>query len=58
MPAAMGGIKSKDIGNFAMLGAKNWQQGMASFCKSFTKAMVQYFDHRDAKEARKWLNEA
>jgi len=54
----MGGIKSKDIGNFAMLGAKNWQQGMASFCKSFTKAMVQYFDHRDAKEARKWLNEA
>lgn len=47
-----------DIEKLAMVGEKRWQQGMATFCKPFTKAMVRYFDHADAAEARKWLGEA
>jgi hypothetical protein len=35
-----------------------WQQGMATFCKPFTKATVRYFDHADGAAARKWLAEA
>jgi hypothetical protein len=41
-----------------MVGDKKWQQGMATFCKPFTKATVRYFHHADAAEARKWLDEA
>ncbi len=47
-----------DIERLAMIGEKKWQQGMATFCKPFTKAAVRYFDHADAAEARKWLGEA
>jgi hypothetical protein len=42
----------------AMVGEKKWQQGMAAFCKPFTKATIRYFDHADADEARKWLDES
>ena len=45
-----------DIEKIAMVGEKRWQQGMALFCKPFTKATVRYFDHVDAVEARKWLS--
>ena len=47
-----------DIERIAMVGEKQWQHGMAIFCKPFTKAMVRYFDHADAAKARKWLGEA
>lgn len=47
-----------DIERLAMVGEKKWQHGMATFCKPFTKAKVRYFDHADASEARKWLDEA
>jgi len=47
-----------DIERLAMVGEKQWQHGMATFCKPFTKAKVRYFDHADAAEARKWLDEA
>ncbi len=47
-----------DIEKLAMVGEKRWQQGMATFCKPFTKATIRYFDHADAAEARKWLAEA
>jgi hypothetical protein len=47
-----------DIDKIAMVGEKKWQQGMAAFCKPFTKATVRYFDHVDAAAARKWLDEA
>lgn len=47
-----------DIEKIAMVGEKKWQHGMAVFCKPFTKAKVRYFDHADAAEARKWLDEA
>lgn len=47
-----------DIERLAMVGEKQWQHGMATFCKPFTKAKVRYFDHADVAKARKWLAEA
>lgn len=47
-----------DIERLAMVGDKQWQHGMAIFCKPFTKAMVRYFDQAEAAAARKWLSEA
>ena len=47
-----------DIERLAMVGEKKWQQGMATFCKPFTKATIRYFDHPQAAEAGKWLAEA
>ena len=47
-----------DIERLAMVGEKKWQQGMATFCKPFTKATVRYFDHPQSAEAGKWLEEA
>lgn len=53
------GIKHyADIERFAMVGEKQWQHGLATFAKPFTKAEVRYFDHADEAEARKWLGEA
>ena len=46
-----------DIERLAMVGEKKWQQGMAMFCKPFTKATIQYFDHAKAANARLWLDE-
>ena len=46
------------IEKLAMVGEKKWQQGMAMFCKPFTKATIRYFDHADIAEARMWLAEA
>ena len=47
-----------DIDRLAVVGEKLWQEGMATFCKPFTKATIRYFDHADAAEARMWLAEA
>jgi len=47
-----------EIERLAMVGDKKWQQGMATFCKPFTKATIKYFIHAEADEARKWLSEA
>jgi hypothetical protein len=47
-----------DINRCAMVGEEKWQQGMAMFCKPFTKATIRYFDHANITEARKWLAEA
>ena len=46
------------IERLAMVGDKKWEHGMATFCKPFTKATVRYFDHAEAAQARKWLDEA
>ncbi len=47
-----------DIERLAMVGEKEWQHGMATFCKPFTRATIRYFDHGRAAEARAWLDEA
>jgi len=47
-----------DIERLAMIGETKWEQGMAAFCKPFTKATIRYFHHTDAAEARAWLGEA
>ena len=54
----LGLVHFSDIERLAMIGEKKWQQGMATFCKPFTKADVRYIDHEDAAEARKWLGAA
>lgn len=45
----------KDIGRLAIVGESKWQKGMATFCKPFTKAKIQYFDHEQIEEAREWV---
>ena len=47
-----------DIERLAVVGEKKWQEGMATFCKPFTKATIRYFDHADIAQAKKWLGEA
>lgn len=47
----------RDIDRLAVVGDKKWQAGMATFCKPFTKATIQYYDHSQAAEAHKWLSD-
>ena len=47
-----------DIERLAMVGEKEGQHGMPTFCKPFTETTVRYFDHSDAAAARKWLGES
>ena len=47
----------KDIERLAIVGESKWQQGMAVFCKPFTAAKIQYFDHSRLGEAESWLGE-
>ena len=46
-----------DIERLAVMGEKEWQKGMTTFCKPFTKAEIRYFEHGHADEARAWLME-
>jgi SpoIIAA-like len=45
----------RDIERLAVVGETKWEQGLATFCKPFTAAVVRYFDHTRATEARNWL---
>lgn len=47
-----------DIERLAIVGETKWEQGMASFCKPFTSAKIQYFDTTKLDEARAWILEA
>ena len=47
-----------DIEQLAMVGDKKWQQGMAMFCKPFTKATIRYFDYAEAPAALDWLSDS
>ena len=44
-----------DIERIAMVGETKVQHGMATFCKPFTKASIQYFDRAQSTEASAWL---
>ncbi|QDU96999.1 SpoIIAA family protein [Lignipirellula cremea] len=46
------------IHRIALVGEKDWEQWMASVCKPFTMAKVQYFDVTDYDKAVAWLAEA
>lgn len=45
------------IERIALVGEKAWEKGMASVCKPFTMAKIQYFDAADIAKARSWLAE-
>jgi hypothetical protein len=44
-----------DIERLAIVGDKQWEEGMSVFCRPFTTAEIQYFDHAKAGEARAWV---
>ena len=46
-----------DIERLALVGDTKWQEGMAVFCKPFTKANVEYFPSSRRAEALAWLRE-
>jgi len=48
----------RDMERLAVVGERKWQAGMATFCKPFTKATIQYYDHTQATEARQWVGHA
>jgi hypothetical protein len=45
----------KHIERLAIVGESKWEHGMAVFCKPFTSAKIQYFDHTKLEEAKSWL---
>jgi hypothetical protein len=45
-----------DIERIAIVGETKWQHGMSLFCKPFTTAKIDYFDHSEIDKARAWLN--
>jgi hypothetical protein len=47
----------KDIERLAIVGESKWEQGMSVFCKPFTAAKIQYFDHSKIDEAKRWIAE-
>ena len=47
----------KDIERLAIVGETKWEKGMATFCKPFTTAKIQYFDQSKLEEAKNWLAE-
>jgi hypothetical protein len=47
----------KDIERLAIDGESKWEAGMAVFCKPFTAAKIQYFDHTKLDEAEDWIAE-
>lgn len=46
-----------EIDRIAFVGDKRWEQGIAVFCKPFTRAKIRYFDIADFELAREWLSE-
>ena len=45
----------KDIERLAIVGESKLEEGMAVFCKPFTGAKIQYFDHSDIAAAMTWI---
>lgn len=45
------------IERLAIVGDKQWEKGMAVFCRPFTSAKLHYFDRSRIEEARAWLRE-
>jgi ABC-type antimicrobial peptide transport system ATPase subunit len=47
-----------DIEKLALVGDKKWEEGMATFCKPFTRAKIKYFDIAEIDAARNWIGAA
>lgn len=47
-----------DVDRVALVGDKQWEKGMAAFCKPFTTADVRFFESDELEDARKWLRAA
>ena len=45
----------KEIERLAIIGETKWQAGMSTFCKPFTTAKIQYFDHANRDGALAWI---
>lgn len=45
------------VDRLAMIADRKWLKGMATFCKPFTGAKIQYFERTAQVAARKWLAE-
>jgi hypothetical protein len=46
-----------DSERLALVGDRKWEEGMAAFCKPFTRAAISYFDASKAAEALNWVKE-
>jgi hypothetical protein len=44
-----------DIRRLAMVGDKNWESLMATFCRPFTTAKIKYFDQSQKDDALAWV---
>ena len=49
------GSSNRRFKRLAIVGDRKWEEWMANFCKSFTKAKVEYFDRFEVYAAWKWL---
>ncbi|MFW5882308.1 MAG: STAS/SEC14 domain-containing protein [Planctomycetota bacterium] len=43
-----------DLGRVAVIGERQWHQGMATFCRLFTQAEVRFFEPQEREDARAW----
>jgi hypothetical protein len=44
-----------DIDRIAIIGNKDWEKGMAVFCRPFTRAKIRYFDSAEIENAKNWI---
>jgi hypothetical protein len=46
-----------DIERIALIGDKQWEKAMATFCKPFTLAKIRYFDMEQVDQAVNWIHQ-
>jgi len=46
-----------DIERLAVVGERDWEKWMTTFCRPFTTAKIKYFDHQDREQAVEWVHE-
>jgi hypothetical protein len=44
-----------DIDRLAVVGDKQWENGVTVFVKPFTNAQVRFFSHEEINAARRWI---
>ena len=45
----------RDIGKLAVVGEREWEKGMAAFCRPFTTAEIKFFERENLAEAMDWI---